>query len=369
MSLVFRSIPDTYRYSSTAREAELLTGILGKPLSGNSEPVEAYESELARYFGAKHAVAVSSGSAAVMAGAAALDLRPGDEVVLTPTCPLCTVYPLQSMGLVPVFADTQPTNFSIDLDDLARVVGPKTRAIIDIPMWGYPVPVKALRAAADAYGLPLLLDLAHGHGVTVDGKPLWTYGDVATFSTHDSKILSTGEGGFVLTDRADCAERARGFTRFGNLDGVHLGINLKLSGLQAELGRHRLSMFDASLEKRLANARRVLDGIAHPVVSELSVVPGGKPNYFTLLLQLPSTETSERFISHLAQWGIPSDIAKYGCRPLYEFPLLRSFARDCSNAKRLLGTITTIPIHPSLSEDDLDHIVRVINVFGTGSSR
>jgi len=365
--MVFRAVSDTNRYSSIDEEAPLLARLLGKPLSGNSGPVEAYESALASYFGAKYAVAVSSGSAAVMAGAAALDLQPGDEVVLTPTCPLCTVYPLMSMGLVPVFVDTQPDNFSIDLDDLGRVIGERTRAIIDIPMWGYPVPVKALREAAEASRLPLLLDLAHGHGVMVDDEPLWSHGDVATFSTHDSKILSTGEGGFVLTDRADCAERTRSFTRFGNLDGVHLGINLKLSGLQAELGRHRLSMFDQFLETRRKNARRVLEGIRNPAVSELPVVPGARPNYFTLLLKLRSEFESKRFIAHLARWGIPSDIEKYGCRPLYEFPLLRRFARDCRNAKRLLGSITTVPIHPSLSDDDLTHIVRAINAYGHDS--
>jgi perosamine synthetase len=360
--MVHRPISDTCPYPRFEEEAAAVAALLGRSLSGTSEPVAAYEAALARFFGARHAVAVSSGSAAVMAAAAALALAPGDQVVLTPTCPLCTVYPLMSMGVQPVFADTQADNFSLDLEDLERAIGPRTRAIIDIPMWGYPTPARALRAVADRHRLPLLLDLAHGHGVKADGRPLWTMGDIATFSTHSSKILSTGEGGFILTDNEALAAGARRFSRFGDLDGIHVGLNLKLGGLMAGLGQLRLAFFDESLRVRRANARRVLTGLRNPLVRELPLAPGGEPNYFTLLLQV-SEPSNRPFIAHLARWGIGSDIEKYGCRPLYEFPLLSAYRRNCANAKRLLGTITTIPVHPGLSSADLEHIVRAINAY------
>ena len=360
--MAHRLISDTCPYDASEAEVAAVCDVLGRPMSGTSEAVVAYEADLAACFGARFAVAVSSGSAAVMAAVAALGLRPGDEVALTPTCPLCTVYPLMAMGVVPVFVDTQPESFSLDLADLARVVSPRLRAIIDIPMWGYPIPVPALRAAADEYGLPLLLDLAHGHGVTVEGQPLWRYGNIATFSTHESKILSSGEGGFILTDDGTLAQRARSFAAFGNLDGAHLGLNLKLGGLLAALARFRLAGFSAQLKRRAAHARQILGAIRHPDVRELGAAAHGEPNYFCLLLQVPEAK-SRAFIAHLRRCGIPSDIDKYGCRPLYEFPLLEAFARDCRNAKRLLGSITTIPVHPGLSAPDLEHIAASINAF------
>src|SRR5690606_14436060 len=139
-----------------------LEAALREGISGNSAPVAAYERASAAQFGAAHAIAVSSGSAAVMAALAALRLPAGGAVVLSPLAPLCTVYPLMALGLEPVFCDPTPADFGLCLDDLERVLSPRTVAVLDVPMWGYPIPSDRVREACDRRGLPLVLDLAHG---------------------------------------------------------------------------------------------------------------------------------------------------------------------------------------------------------------
>lgn len=355
-------IPDGFRYRAED-DAAYLVDFLTRGLTGTGEVVEAYEKALAAAYGATHAVTVSSGSAAVMAALGALGLQPGDEVLLAPTCPLCTVYPIQALGLVPVFCDTQPTNFGLDLASLRAAIGPRTRVILDVPMWGYPTPVAQLRALADEHGLSLVLDLAHGHGVQFGGRPLWTYGHIATFSTHEVKFLSTGEGGFILTNDAGLAERVRHFSRYGGLDGVHFGLNLKLGGLQAALGIRRLPLIPEHLRVRHRNARYILDRLTHPRVRELPVVPSGEPSYYYLLLHLQGESEAAAFIGHMDARGVPSDIRKYRCRPLYEFPLLAPYRRPCENARHLLASMTTVPVHPNLGREDLDRIVTAISDF------
>ncbi|HEX2581672.1 MAG TPA: DegT/DnrJ/EryC1/StrS family aminotransferase [Dongiaceae bacterium] len=341
---------------------ERLVACLEGGLSGTSDTVAAYEAELAAWFDARHALAVSSGAAAVTVALAALGLKRGDEVLLTPTCPLCTVYPILNLGLVPKFCDIQPDCFSFHLEDLARSIGPRTRALIDIPMWGYPVPIIALRQFADYHELPLLLDLALCSGTEFSGRPIWSYADIATFSTHESKILSTGEGGGVLTNNALYAERGRLYSRFGGLDGVNFGLNYKMSAPQAAIGVGRLRQLAYHIKRRRENARKILDGLDNPWLEELPVVPNGRPNYLTILLRTTYADNRE-LIAHLATYGIPSDITTYDCKPLYLFPILASYARTCTNAERMLASITTVPCHPALGEAELAYILSALNTF------
>ncbi|WP_137939719.1 DegT/DnrJ/EryC1/StrS family aminotransferase [Chitinivorax sp. B] len=356
-----RTISDKYRprYSD---DLETLASALEHSLSGTSETVESYEMALARYFFAKEAIAVSSGAAALSVALGALGVKAGDEVLLTPTCPLCTVYPVLAAGAVPIFVDTQKNHFTAELKSLDRALSKRTRAIIDIPMWGYPTPVDHLQSFARNCSIPLILDLAHAHGTQLHGKSLSAYADLACFSTHERKPLATGEGGFILTDDQTLAQRCRLYSRFGNLNGRDFGLNYKLGALPAALGQSRLKHLDSQLGIRRHNAERLMEQLAHPQIHELPIIDGGEPNYYFLNLKL-AFEDNQRFIDYLDQHGIPSDIKRYGCRCLYEFPALAAYRRECLNGAELLASITTIPVHPGLSDADMDYIAHVINLY------
>lgn len=346
----------------TPGDATAVSAALQGAISGGSDVITEYETELARVFSANHAIAVSSGGAALVAALYGAGVRPGDEVVLPPTCPLCTVYPIMSLGATPVFCDTNPDNFGIDLKDLARVTTPKTRAVIDVPMWGYPTPVDKLREATRELNIQLVLDLAHSHGAKLGGRDLSWYGDVSCFSTHERKIISTGEGGFILTDHDLLATGIRSYIKFGNLNGKDFGLNFKLSGVQAALGKARLGHLEELLGRRRSTAQRIAAGIRRSGVRAFDIPATGVPSYYFMLLQL-SLDDNRKFIDYLDDKGIPSDIKRYGCKTLYQFPALKQFTRQCNNAENLLASVTTVPVHPGITDAQADYMIATINGY------
>jgi dTDP-4-amino-4,6-dideoxygalactose transaminase len=344
-----------------ARPGDIDAAMRGAAATGESaaEIIEAYEEAIAAWFGNRHALAVSSGGGAISVALAALGITAGDEIIVSPTCPLCTVYPILELGAVPVFCDTQAESFGLCLEDLESVVTSKTRAVIEVPMWGYPTDLEGLERQCRTRNLPLILDLAHCHGSLLRGKPLSAFGDVACYSTHDRKPLSTGEGGFLLSNQTHLMERCRRYTRFGDLDGVHVGLNFKLSPVQAALGLHRLKSLSAQISRRRENAEVIKAALANSAFAELPLPVGSAPNYYAFLLRLPLSSARD-VIDALELLGIPSDVKRYGCRPLYEFPVLRPFARTCPKAEVLIASVTTLPVHPDLTDQELDRLASAV---------
>lgn len=353
-------VPDRFNPTSPA-DAEMIARALSRPLAGTSTTVQQYEAALSHWFEAPHAIAVSSGYAAVLTALLALGLAPGDEVLLTPTCPLCTVYALLAIGVRPVFCDTRPDDFGLDLLSAGKALGPRTRAIIDIPMWGYPIRADESAGFARAHGLRYVLDLALAYGVELNGKGIWCNADLAVFSTHGSKVLVTGEGGFVLSASEDLAEQVR-YARGGT---GRLGTNFSLSGLQAALGLARLPMLHRHILERRANMDAIATGLAHPDIEPLQVCNGGVAGGVKLLVRHRHGDGAN-LNNHLQASGVPSDILTYSCRPLYQFPVLSSAEADCPNATALLSSIATLPVHPDIKPG---HIQRMLNALNTLSYR
>ena len=320
-----------------------------------------YERAIARHYRMNHAIATSSGSAAVMAALRGIDAQPGEEFIVPATAPICTVLPLLELNLIPVFCDVRADSFGLSPEDLESLINRRTCAVIEVPMWGYPIPLADTREMTKHHGVPLILDLAHAHQTRLAGALLPAYGDISCFSTHEGKFISTGEGGFVLTHDAAYEKRARGFTRFGDLKGREVGLNLKLCGLQAGLGLSRIRRLDEVTAMRHKHRKAILSGLANPLLRELPIAQTGIPSGYALLLQ--SMEHGRDLVRHQTAAGIPSDIAKYDNRPLYEYPLLQRFERPCPNGAALLRSLTTIPLHPELVDDDIDYIVDVLNAF------
>ena len=343
-------------------DVSAVTMALSDGLSGTSQTVQAYEAALQIWFESDHAVAVSSGGAAISVALFAAGVRPGDEVVLPPTAPLCTIFPIIAAHASPVFCDVRADGLGMDLEDLGRVLTPRTRAVIEVPMWGYPTALVDLQDFARDAGVRLILDLAHSHGSRLHGRHLSAFGDISCFSTHERKPLATGEGGFILTDDSELAQLGRSYSRFGDLDGVHFGLNYKLGGLQAALGRSRLARLADQIASRQDNARALLGRLINPRVAELQVPPGGEPNYYALLLKLGFRDNAA-FLRHLDAHGVPSDLLRYGGKQLYQTPAAAAYARQCPNAEKLFASLTTVPVHPGISGPQLEHIAKVVNDY------
>ncbi|MEO7591699.1 MAG: DegT/DnrJ/EryC1/StrS family aminotransferase [Byssovorax sp.] len=352
-------VSEVYRHGE-GRDADCLVAALAEGISGNSRLVATYEATCSAQFGAPHAIAVSSGSAAVMAALAGLGLPRGGSVIVSPLAPLCTVYPIMALGLEPVFCDTNAADFGLCLADFARVLSAKTVAVLDVPMWGYPIPSDRVRETCDRHGLPLVLDLAHGHNILLHGRDLSSYGRIATFSTHEGKILSTGEGGLVLTEDAALARAVRDYTRFGNLDGRTFGINLKMSGLQAALGERRMLAFRHDLAARRRKAQLFFDRLDSPVIKPWPLCPGGEANFYAILVEVLG-DSPRGVIEAMGAAGVPSDKLKYPCQTLYRFDTMKPFARLCPNAEALIERLSTVPVHPDLDDATMIAMAETIN--------
>lgn len=153
--------------------------------------------------------------------------------------PLPTALPILTSGATPVIVEVLPGSLAMDPDDLQRVISTRTRAAITVPLWGYPVDTSSAQTVLAQAGIPLIEDAAQAHGTGIGGRYAGTIGTIGCFSTHDRKLLSTGEGGFILSDDPGLYERVEHYTRLGHLRGTSHGVNYKLAAPLAAIGTHR----------------------------------------------------------------------------------------------------------------------------------
>lgn len=297
--------------------------------------VKRFEQEFARKFGHGHAVFVNSGSSANLLAVAGLaneatanQLRPGDEVIVPALCWSTTVWPLIQHQLVPVIVDPDPKTLNIDPGQVVRAIGPKTRAILPVPIYGNPCDMDALGEIARKHGLSMIEDSCESLGATYRGRHVGSFGRVGTFSFYYSHHITTLEGGMVVTDDFELAEtmralRAHGWTR--EMDQperhlaahpdihpkflfVNLGYNLRATEPQAAMGSAQLHKLDRFIGIRAENARYWLGELAPlaDVFDFVSVTPGGVSSWFGFPMRVrPGAPfTARELMSHMEERGI-----------------------------------------------------------------
>jgi dTDP-4-amino-4,6-dideoxygalactose transaminase len=337
-----------------------------RDLSGTSPTVADYEAALRTWFRTSDAVACASGTAAIHLALLALGVTADDQVIVPATAPAMTAMPILAVGAVPVFADiAAPTTFALDLDDLARKITDSTRAIISVPMWGYPADGPDLPAMCRRWGIPLIEDAAQAHGTVIAGRYAGTRATIGAFSTHTRKLICTGEGGFCLTDDATIAGRLRELRNLGKQPdagfGATFGLNYKLGALAAALGRRQLDRLTARLNHRRATLQTVNDRMSKvPGITPFPICADGLPNgYAALFTAADGQSLGER----LAAARITSDPTRYDYQPLYRVPALASHAPaiPCRNAEHLTSTLLTVPCHEGVGPHDLDRIAAALS--------
>ena len=243
-----------------------------------------FENAFADHLGVRHAVAVSSCTAALHLAYLAAGVGPGDEVIVPSLTFAATAAAVIYCGGTPVFADILgPRDFGLDPEDVERRVGPRTKAVCAVHFAGYPAAVARLRGLCDAHGLVLIEDAAHAPSADVDGRKLGAWGRAGAFSFFSNKILSCGEGGLLATDDDDVAALARCLRSQGMTSGtwsretretasydvVGLGFNYRLDEPRAALLLSRLARLDAEIERRrelTRSYREKLAGVPHVLV-------------------------------------------------------------------------------------------------------
>lgn len=347
--------------------------------------VGAFESDLAAACGTEHAVAVSSGTAALHLAMLALRIGPGDEVIV-PTLTFaasanCVLY----AGGTPVFADVLPDTLLVDPADVARRITPRTRAIVAVDYAGQPCDYPALRALADAHGLALVADACHALGGSLGGAPVGSLADLTCFSLHPVKHVTTGEGGAVTTDDGDLAARVRMLRNHGVTadrrereaagawfyEMVELGFNYRLSDVNCALGQSQLrklpgwiarrqqlaARYDAALAAA-ASARHGAPGSALAAARPLARRPGLSHAYHLYVVRVPARDT---VFGALRAEGIGANVHYI---PVHLHPYHRerlgTGPGDCPVAEAAFAEILTLPLFPAMADADVDRVLEVL---------
>jgi perosamine synthetase len=225
-------------------------------ISGNfGSYLEGFEDEFAKYCGVSHGVAVTSGTTALHLAVAVLDLDPGDEILISSSTNIATALAVIHNNLIPIPIDSERESWNIDLNLLEQSIGPRTRAIIPVHLFGRPIQMEQLMEIANKHNLIVIEDCAESHGATVNGKMTGSFGQMGCFSFYANKIITTGEGGMIVTDDQNLAKKLRKFRNlgFGEPRFVHevAGYNFRMTGYQAALGLSQTKRIEQIVSRKI----------------------------------------------------------------------------------------------------------------------
>jgi dTDP-4-amino-4,6-dideoxygalactose transaminase len=341
-------------------EEEAVVAVLRSGQLAQGARVEELETRFADVVGVAHAVASSSGTASLHLSLLALGIGPGDEVVTSPFTFVASANAALYVGARPVFVDIDPRTYNLDPAAVAARITPRTRAILPVHLYGNPAEMPALAAIASRHGLHIVEDAAQAHGAAIDGRQVGTFG-VGNFSFYPTKNIISAEGGLLTTDDAALAERVRLLRNHGQSERYRheiLGYNLRMTEMHAAVGVVQLRHLDAFTKKRQANARYLSEGLAGAVATPF-VLPGYTHVYHQYTIRIPGGRR-DAVAAALRERGVGT--AVHYPTPVHLQPLYRDLGyREClPEAERAAREVLCLPVHPGLSEADLETIVREV---------
>ena len=350
--------------------------------------VKRLEAEFASRLGLPYAIACSSGTASVHLAIAALDLEPGDEVIVPPITDIGSIVPVLWQNAMPVFADVDPVTMVLDPVDVEAKISRRTRAIMAVHLAGQPCDMRALRTIADRHGLVLIEDCSQAYWAEFEGKLVGTLGDIAAFSLQQSKHITCGEGGLVVTANEAYARRAllfsdkawpREATSLGSCRFLFLSQNYRMSELQGAVALGQLpKVADVVARRRLRAAQltAALQGVTE--VSAPFVPANTKHSYWLYMLRVNEPD-SMAFGNALVAQGVPAWV-QYIVDPLYFSPMfterktygtsgypISEFGRQryerglCPNAERALKQVIAIHWNENYTAAQVEQIAAAIS--------
>jgi len=314
--------------------------------------VEQFEQQFAAASGAAHAVGVGNGTDALMLILRALGIGPGDEVITTPLSAAYTALAVIMTGARPVFADIDPVRFTIDPERIAAAIGPRTRAILPVHLYGQAADMTAIERVASTYHLPIVEDCCQAHLATAAGRPVGTIGVAGAFSFYPTKNLGAfGDGGAVVTNDRALAERIKRLRNGGQTsryDHQEPGVNSRLDELQAAVLCARLPWLRRWTERRRELAALYRSALAGGAAALPAECDGGHVYHLFVV----RTTEREKLRAHLAGEGIETLVH-------YPLPIPRQAAlaqfdpAECPVATRVCREIISLPLHPRMENADV----------------
>lgn len=343
--------------------------VLQSGMLAQGPEVAAFETEFAEHFvEGRPVVAVNSGTAGLHLGLLAAGISAGDEVIVPSFTFAATGNSVVLAGGTPVFADIEPETFSLDPAAVEAAITPRTRGILPVHLYGHPARMRELEAIARRSGIALYEDAAQAHGASLDGRSVGTFGEFAMFSLYPTKNMTSGEGGMVSTSTPELARRIRLLRNQGmerQYENEVIGFNARMTDLHAAIGRVQLTKIDAWTATRRANAAFFdahLEGVLIP-----PTVAGAVHVYHQYTVRV--TDDRDGFVAALREeHGVGSGV--YYPVPNHRLPSLAPFAPgvELPETERAAREVVSLPVHPSLTQSDLDRIVQAVNAVAKAGS-
>jgi UDP-2-acetamido-2-deoxy-ribo-hexuluronate aminotransferase len=317
--------------------------------------VQELEERLAAYVGSRHCVSVGSGTDALMIALLALGIGPGDQVITTPFTFIATGEVIALVGAEPVFVDIDPRTYNLDPALVEAAVGPRTRAILPVSLYGQCADTSALNTIAARHGLPVIEDAAQSFGATHQGRRSCGLTLIGCTSFFPAKPLGCyGEGGALFTDDEALARHSREIRVHGQDRRYHharMGLNGRLETLQAAVLLAKLEIFDDEVQRRQALGARCSALLEGAGVTTPYIAPGNTSVYGQYTVQV---ERRDAVIEHMGRAGIPT--AVHYPIPLYRQPALLQEGLTLPQAERAAERVLSLPFHPYLTDAQMQRV-------------
>jgi perosamine synthetase len=340
--------------------------------------VESFESAFEEFTGAAHAVAVANGTAALHLTMLAAGIGPGDEVIVPALTFAASANCARYVGATVVFADIRPDTLTVDVDHVASLITPRTRAIVTVDYAGLPSDLVALQILARRHGLLLVDDGCHALGATQDGRSVGAIADCTTFSFHPVKHITTGEGGMITTNDAATASRMRILRNHGittdprrrdalgtfEYDMVALGYNYRLSDIQCALGRSQLAKLPRWLERRQAMATRYRDAFDEIPTIALQHVPSDRTHAYHLFpIRVTGDAPAATRLALFRGLRMRGIAANVHYRPVYRHRYWRELgypAGLCPVAEHAYDSLLSLPMWHGLEHVQQERVIDAV---------
>jgi perosamine synthetase len=309
------------------------------------DEVRRFEQDLSEYIGVRGGVATNSGTNALYLALTALDIRPGDEVIMPSYVCVSVLHSVKYAGASPVFADIEQKSYNIDSGFVAKKITSKTKAIIVPHLFG---------AAADldqlsTFGIPIIEDCAQAIGAEYKGRKLGSYGLLSTFSFKATKLITTGHGGMVMTNSEEMLHKLRNFLKYDQLEKYQISYNYHLTDFQAAMGRSQLNQLDRFIERRRQISKTysdVFETLGHQVRHNNNGI------FFRYVVEV---DDSIEYARSMKSRGVCCEKPIF--KPLHQYVAPKE---KLPNTERAMSSALSIPIYPTLSNDEISLVCTAI---------
>ncbi|MGC8976466.1 MAG: DegT/DnrJ/EryC1/StrS family aminotransferase [Candidatus Ratteibacteria bacterium] len=348
--------------------------------------VDKYEKEFAEFFGTKFATSTSSGTAAIHSAIASLELEPGDRIITTPITDPGTVMPILFQGLIPLFADVDFYTLNLTDRTIEEKIDKKTKAIIVVHLAGVPCEMDRIMEVAKKYNLKLIEDCAQSHASIYKGRYVGTFGDIGVFSLMSGKhMTSGGQGGMIITDNEEYywlskrfADRGKPFGIENPKGNVSLGLNYRMTEIQAAIGRVQLKKIKKIAEKRFKIVEELRNGFKNFKAFSLWKRPdNSKPNYWFCFVRVDEERLKYdkyKIAEILRKEGLP--VGAHYVIPMYENPFIKErktfgssgypfnpYAQNieykCPFAEKALNSHITLYINECWTKKEVEDTIKI----------